>query len=244
MWRKNTVSVILPTYNEKGSIRRVIEEFYQTGVVDEVIVVNNNAVEGTSDEVAQTPAREVFESRQGYGSAIQRGLRESAGDLIVICEPDGTFLARDTLKLLAYSDDFEVVFGTRTTQVLIWKDANMGPFLKWGNWAVAKIMEFLFNTSTLTDVGCTMRLIKREALKKIENQFTVTGEHFGPEMMILTVLNRLKYIEIPVNYLPRVGKSSVTAHKGKTLKLALRMLSLILYYRFASWFGFKPDKNG
>ena len=235
MWRNDRVSVILPTYNEKESIRRVIDDFFQTGVVDEVVAVNNNASAGTSAEIGKTAAREVFESSQGYGAAIRRGLKEASGDLMVICEPDGTFLARDIVKLLAYADDFEVVFGTRTTQVLIWEGANMGSLMKWGNWAVAKLLELLFNTTTFTDVGCTMRLIKKEALGKIEGQFTVKGEYFGPEMMILVVLNGLRYIEVPVNYLPRVGRSSVTGHKGKTVILALRMISLILRYRVASW---------
>lgn len=243
MWQDKRVSVILPTYNEKDSIRRVIDDFFQTGVVDEVIVVNNNAAAGTSDEIGKTAAREIFESRQGYGAAIQRGLKESSGNLIIICEPDGTFLARDIVKLLAYADDFEVVFGTRTTQVLIWEGANMGSLMKWGNWAVAKLLEFLFNTTTFTDVGCTMRLIKKEALGKIEDQFTVNGEHFGPEMMILVVLNGLRYIEVPVNYLPRVGHSSVTGHKGKTVILAVRMIFLICRYRCASWFGVIPKKS-
>ena len=243
MWRDKKISVILPTYNEKDSIRRVIDDFFQTGVVDEVIVINNNAASGTSAEIGKTAAREIFESRQGYGAAIRRGLKESSGNLIIICEPDGTFLARDVFKLLAYADDFEVVFGTRTTQVLIWEGANMGSLLKWGNWVVAKLLEFLFNTTTFTDVGCTMRLIKKEALGKIADQFTVNGEYFGPEMMILVVLNGLRYIEVPVNYLPRVGCSSVTGHKGKTVVLALRMISLIFRYRVVSWLGVIPKKS-
>jgi glycosyltransferase involved in cell wall biosynthesis len=47
MWQGRAVSVILPTYNERASIRRSIEEFFETGVVDEVVVVNNNAAPGT-----------------------------------------------------------------------------------------------------------------------------------------------------------------------------------------------------
>ncbi len=54
MWHGRLVSVILPTYNERESIRRSIEDFFDTGVVDEVVVVNNNATHGTSDEVART----------------------------------------------------------------------------------------------------------------------------------------------------------------------------------------------
>ena len=74
VWRGNSVSVVLPTYNEKDSIRSVIRGFEAVGVVDEIIVVNNNAAPGTSEEVAPTSAREVVETRQGYGAAIRRGL--------------------------------------------------------------------------------------------------------------------------------------------------------------------------
>jgi len=49
MWKNKNVSVILPTNNEKDSIARGINDFFETGYVDEVIVVNNNAVEGTDD---------------------------------------------------------------------------------------------------------------------------------------------------------------------------------------------------
>src|SRR3970040_1923726 len=103
MWQGNTVSVILPTYNEKDSVKTAIEEFFGTGVVDEVVVVNNNAVPGTSEEVAPTRAVEVVEPKQGYGRAIQRGFREATGFYLVVCEPDATFLARDIHKLLAYA---------------------------------------------------------------------------------------------------------------------------------------------
>jgi len=137
----------------------------------------------TSEEVeaaaAQLPngtnLREIHEARQGYGFAIQRGLREATGDYIVISEPDGTFLGRDTFKLLAYVEDFDVVYGSRTARTFIWRGANMGAWLRWGNWGVAKLMEFLFNSTNLTDVGCTMRLVRRDALAQLENEFTIGG---------------------------------------------------------------------
>ena len=75
----------------------------------------------------------------------------------------------DINPTLLYSDDFDVVFGTRTTSIMISEGANMGWFLKWGNYAIAKLIEFLFNTSHLSDVGCTYRLIKRRAYEKIKN---------------------------------------------------------------------------
>jgi len=236
MWGNKTVSVIFPTYNEKYSIHACINELVDTGVVDEIVVVNNNAVAGTSEEIKKTKAREVFEPKQGYGYAIRRGFKEVSGDIIVISEPDGTFSGHDIRKLLAYSEDFDAVLGTRTTSVLIWKGSNMGVFLKWGNWAVAKLMEFLFNTTTLTDVGCTMKLIKKIGLDNIIDKFTVGGSHFGVEMMLLIILHKIKFIEIPVNYKPRVGESSVTGSRIKAFLLGITMIWTVLKYRILSIF--------
>lgn len=240
MWQGQTVSVILPTYNERDSIRQSIEDIQALDVADEILVINNNAAIGTSEEVAKTAAREIYEPRQGYGNAIRRGFREATGDLLIVSEPDGTFLGRDFLKLLAYADDFDVVYGSRTARMFIWRGANMGLFLRWGNWAVAKLVEFLFNSTNLTDVGCTMRLIHRQALHEIEPQITIGGSSFGPEMMILTILHGQKVIQIPVNYLPRVGESSVTGDFWKAFSLGMTMIGLVLRYRLRSWLGRKP----
>ena len=42
MWEGKKVSVVFPTYNEKDSIRQTIEDFFKSGLVDEIVVVNNN----------------------------------------------------------------------------------------------------------------------------------------------------------------------------------------------------------
>ena len=84
MWHGKTVSVALPTYNEKECIRACIEGFLETGVVEEVVVCNNNAVPGTSEEVAKTAAREVFEERQGYGWWCRKALVETTSELTVL----------------------------------------------------------------------------------------------------------------------------------------------------------------
>lgn len=237
MWFGKTVSVALPTYNEKESIRQVIDDFFDTNVVDEVVVCNNNAAPGTSEEIARTRAREVMESRQGYGWSCQKALGATKGDLIVLCEPDGSFEPADILKLLAYAQDFEVIFGSRTNSELIWTGANMGWFMKWGNWAVAKYMEFVFNTTILTDVGCTMRLVSRQVLDLIQPSFTVGGSHFGPEMMMLCLLSKARVIEIPLNYKQRVGQSMVTGNRWKAFQLGLTMIGLISSFRIRSMRG-------
>ena len=200
-----------------------------------MVVCNNNAVAGTSDEVAKTGAREVFETRQGYGWSCRKAMAEATGDLIVLSEPDGSFDARDIHKLLAYQSDFDVVLGTRTNRELIWTGANMGFLMKWANWGVGKYMEFLFNTTTLSDVGCTMRLITRPVLERIQPLFTIGDSHFGPEMMMLCVLSGARVIQIPVNYRERIGQSMVTGNQWVAAWLGLRMMVLITRLRLASW---------
>jgi glycosyltransferase involved in cell wall biosynthesis len=231
MWQGQEVSVVLMTYNERDSIRSVIEGFYETGVVDDVLVVNNNAHEGTIEEVETTSARQVFEPRQGYGHATRRGLVEADGDLIVLAEPDGTFLPSDIFKLLVFSEHCDAVFGTRTTRELIWQGANMEWFLRWGNWAVAKLIEALFNTSHLSDVGCTYRLFRRDLAHEIAERMRIGGNHAGPEMMLLALTMGARFVEIPVNYLPRVGYSAATGKPLTAIAIGIRMIGLILRFR-------------
>jgi glycosyltransferase involved in cell wall biosynthesis len=232
MWNNQTVSVILPTYTERDIIREVIEEFSSTGLVDEIVVVNNNAEPGTDEEVRKTSARIVYEKSQGYGWAIQRGLLEAKGELLIVCEPDGTFLGKDTIKLLAYSDDFEVVLGTRTTKELIWKGANMEFMLRWGNFWVAKMIEFLFNTSLLTDMGCTMKLISRKAYLRLKDYFSVGDLRFNAQLLLLLAIKKIRFLEIPVNYSHRTGRSTITGARIKAIRLGIRMMLLILQYFF------------
>jgi glycosyltransferase involved in cell wall biosynthesis len=225
------ISVIFPAYNEELNIRAAVEDFFLQGVVDEILVIDNNSRDRTAEEAQKTRARVILETKQGYGNALQRGLREASGDIIIMAEPDGTFVGKDMLKLLAYADDFEMVCGTRTTRELIWDEANMGWFLRTGNWVVAKMIQFLYDGPSLSDCGCTLRLIHRSALEQIQLHLTVGGSHFLPEMVVLALKHKIKMIEIPVNYRGRVGESKITGNIKGVLRTGFRMIGLILSYR-------------
>ena len=233
MYGDKTVSVVLPAYNEEQYIRAAVEDFARTGVVDEIVVVDNNSRDGTAAEAAHTTARVVRETVQGYGHALRRGLREATGDIIIMAEPDGTFIGRDVLKLLAYSEDFDMVCGTRTTRELVWEQANMGWFLRIGNWVVAKMLQLLHDGPSLSDCGCTLRLMHRKALLAFQDELTVGGSHFLPEMVILALRKNLAIIEVPVNYRGRVGESKITGNLKGTLRTGFNMIGLILRYRLS-----------
>ncbi len=235
MWQQKRVSVVFPAYNEASNIARAVKEFQAVGLIDEILVVDNNSSDGTGDLAAKAGARVVREQRQGYGNALQCGMREATGDLVILAEPDGTFMGKDIMKLLVYSDDFQMVMGTRTASLFIWQGANMGWFLKWGNWIVAKFLQVIFNGPALTDMGCTLRLLHRSALKKIVPNLTVGGSHLLPEIVTLALIARIPMVEISVNYCPRVGESKITGQIHRAFKVGFAMIGLVLWYRLTRW---------
>jgi glycosyltransferase involved in cell wall biosynthesis len=228
------VSVVLPAYNEEPGIEAAVREFAAIEAVDEVLVVNNRSTDRTEERAIAAGARVVREDdRQGYGAALTRGLRSARGEFIILAEPDGTFVARDVHKLLAYADEFDMVCGTRTTPQLIWDGANMGFLLRWGNTLLAKVIELAYGGPSLSDCGCTLRLIRQPAWAALDPHMTVTGSHFLPEMVILGLRLRLRMIEVPVNYRSRQGQSKITGTWRGTVTTALRMATLIVrHFRF------------
>jgi glycosyltransferase involved in cell wall biosynthesis len=240
MWEGRQVSIVFPAYNEEAGIAAAVRDFLACPAVDEVVVVDNNSRDRTAALAAAAGARVVTETRQGYGNALRRGLREARGDYVVLAEPDGTFVGRDVLKLLAYAADFDLVMGTRTTQELIWQEANMGWFLRVGNVVVAKLLQYLFGGPSLSDRGCTMRLIRREAAGRIRDGLTVGGSHFLPEMVVLVLLDGLRIIEVPVNYRGRLGESKITGSFKTTLRVGFNMIRLILGYRLRTLAWARP----
>ncbi|HEX2036901.1 MAG TPA: glycosyltransferase family 2 protein [Chloroflexota bacterium] len=236
MWQGQRVAVVFPAYNEEAGIVAAIEDFAAVGggaVVDEIFAVDNNSRDRTAELIESTPATYVLETRQGYGHALQRGMAEAAAsgaDLIILAEPDGTFAGKDVLKLLAFAEEFDLVLGTRTTPELIWQEANMGRFLRWGNWAVAKLLQVLFGGPSLSDCGCTLRLIHRRAYLAMRERFTVGGSYFLPEMVCLALLDGLRVVEVPVNYRGRLGESKITGSQRTAVRVGLHMIRLILTY--------------
>jgi glycosyltransferase involved in cell wall biosynthesis len=236
MWNGQSVGVVFPAYNEASNIAVAVADFRalkgadQSPLVETVVVVDNNSTDGTGDLALGAGAQVFIETKQGYGNALQRGLGEIDADIIVLCEPDGTFAARDIVKLLAYSDDFEMVCGTRTNPGMIWDEANMTWYLRLGNYFVAKVLEILYKTRSLSDCGCTFRLVHRDAARRIQPDLFVGASHFLPNMIIAAKMNGVEFIEIPVTYKGRTGESKITGSWPGMMKTGFSMVWLILTY--------------
>ena len=236
MYKNKSFSLVLPAYNEETHIKKNIESFLETKIFDEIIVVDNNSTDLTKIEIEKTDAKYLCEKIQGYGAALRKGMESSNGDYIVLCEPDSTFSAKDIYKFLAYIDDFDCIFGTRTTKSLIHKSAKMQFSLRIGNIVVAKLLEYMFLGPTLSDVGCTYKVLSREAYQRIKSDLKVVGSEFQPELMINLILKKIKILEIPVNYLEREGKSKITYNFTSSSVLALKMILLMFRLRIKSLF--------
>ncbi len=239
MWNRKTVSLIFPTYREKASIFSAIQEFDSTGYIDEIIVVDNNAEEGTESEVKKTRARLIKEPRQGYGRAIRTGIENTKSDLIIIAEPDGTFDSKDVVKLLAYSDDFEMVFGARTHVSLLDQTAEMSFLRRILNYLLGRMVNALFLCTRLTDIGCSLRITSRKSWAKIKPECKTENALFATEWLLMAAVKKIRFIEIPINFHKRVGRSSLTETFFDQAKWGI----LIFIFVLRSWFYYKVWKK-
>ena len=149
-------------------------------------------------------------------------------ELIIITEADQTFRVVDVPRLLKEVRKHHFVVGTRTATPYLEEGANMGLFLVVGNMAVAKLLGLLHGYPALTDVGCTLRVIRREMLEAILPELDAEGASFSPQMIVKVLDHGGKIKEIPVYYLIRIGEAKITTSKRKAFRTGLDMIKTIL----------------
>lgn len=235
------VVVAITAYNDAAATAHAVRDFYRQPSVIKVIVVDNNSTDQTAELAAAAGATVVRETRQGYGFACMRGLAEglncNEADVVLLTEGDGTFVAEDTFKFLAYIDHTDLVVGNRTVRGLVEPDSQMDHFFTWGNMAVAMLLRLrswdgrFLGPAGLTDVGCTFRAIRRDALARILPDLTVGGNHFSPHMLLVAVAHGLTVVEIPIRFRRRIGKSKGASRSfGAGLRVGLAMIWHILAF--------------
>src|ERR1700694_29131 len=236
------MAVAITAYNDAEATADAVRQFKSQPGVIEVIVIDNNSHDNTAELASVAGARVVRERRQGYGYACMSGLLEAArvtgAEVIVLTEGAGTFAGRDIRKFQAYIGQAEMVVGSRVTRELVEKGSQMDHFFTWGNIAVALLLRLrswdrqFLGTAGLTDVGCTFRAIRREALLRILPDLAVGGNHFLPHMMLVAPGRGVFIIEIPVTFRRRVGKSKGASQSlWKGLNVGLAMIWHIMTFR-------------
>jgi hypothetical protein len=234
--------VAITAYDDAVATAEAVRDFKHQPSVAEVIVVDNNSTDDTAVLAAAAGARVVREPRQGYGYACIRGLSESLkvanADVIVLTEGDGTFFAADLPKFLAYVGHSDLVVGNRVVRDLVDGDSQMDHFFTWGNMAVAMLLRLRFwdgrhlGPAGLMDVGCTYRVIRRDALERILPDLVVGGNTFSPHMLLVAIARGLSVVEIPIRLRRRVGQSKGASQSlWKGLQVGLAMIWHIMTFR-------------
>jgi glycosyltransferase involved in cell wall biosynthesis len=243
------ICVIIPAYNEEPVIEKVVKDFINQKNVESVFVIDNHSSDNTA-KIAERCGAEVIRKNKnmGYAHSCVLGLKKSLetnANIIALTEADGTYSGIDLEKMIPYIENVDMVIGTREIQVLSEKGNQNKTFYVWGNFLLAKLIQIKFfslqhmGVVSLTDVGCSYRCIRREALSKIIDQFThpETGEVvvkpksglFALFMTMTGIKNNLRVVEIPITFKKRIGISKTESDKtSKAIKYAIEFFWYIL----------------
>ena len=206
MYKNQTLSIILPALNEEKSISNFIEDLKKLNIFDEIICVDNNSTDNTKNQILKNNVTYLFEDKKGYGAAVKKGLNHAKTDLLMVSEPEGSFVAKDALVLLEKLDIFDAVFTSRTF------NEHMIFYLKYGNRLYAKFLSLLFNGPNLSDVGSSFRVFKKKNYDLFKDSLKYDGPEFQLELTINLFRQKLKITEIKIEHKPRIGKSHYTGN--------------------------------
>jgi dolichol-phosphate hexosyltransferase len=200
MQSKLSIGVVIPCYNEEDGVREVIGRM--PGVVDEIVVVDNNCTDRTAEVAASLGARVVAEKTPGYGAAYKAGLRAVQSDIVVTLDGDGTYppeeIPRLVQTLLEKRWDF-----LSACRFPLADPSAMGFSNQLGNRVLTVAAALLF-FKPIRDSQSGMWVFHRAALGRM--RLRSDGMAFSEEIKLEAVLRGLRFGEAFVPYGARVGE--------------------------------------
>jgi len=111
-----TVSVIVPAFNESASIEALVSGLRRAGSWHEILVVDDGSTDDTGRRAAQAGARVIRHPyNKGNGAAVKTGIRQATGGLVLILVADGQHHPSDAVRLVAGLNEYELVVGARSS---------------------------------------------------------------------------------------------------------------------------------
>ncbi|WP_207477563.1 glycosyltransferase family 2 protein [Arenibaculum pallidiluteum] len=226
------VSIVIPCYNERSSIREIVERVRSSNVPrKEIIIVDDCSVDGTRDilrtEIEPLVDRVIYHQRnQGKGAALRTAFAAATGDVVLIQDADLEYDPTDYPKLLGpiLNAGADVVYGSR----FVGGEAHRVVYF-WhmmGN-RFLTLLSNAFTDLNLTDMETCYKAFRREVIQSIR----IEEDRFGVEPEITAKLARKRYVfyEVGISYHGR------TYEQGKKIgvKDGFRALYCIAKYSLA-----------
>lgn len=220
------LSVIVPVYNEAGTIAQILEKINALEIDKEIIVVDDGSYDDTARilrDIKYLNLKIIYHTtNRGKGAAFLTGLSQAKGDFVIIQDADLEYDPGDYLKLLKTMENqaADIVLGARFTQ------GYRGAFIpRFGNRCLTGLLNLLFNAK-LNDCFTCYKLFRSHTVKNLN----LKAQNFDIEIEIIAkaINNKLRLVEVPVSYQPR------TYAQGKKIrwKDGIEAILSILKYRF------------
>ncbi len=230
MIEKKNIVVIIPAFNEENSVGNVLKDI-PNDLVSEVVVVNNNSNDNTRLNAQKGGATVLDEKRQGYGYACLKGIayvkeKTHKPDIVVFIDADYSDYPQEMTDLVKpiVEQDYDMVIGSRALGNR--ERGSMTPQQIFGNKLATNLMKLLYGIQ-YTDLG-PFRAIKFDKLLELEMKDTTYG--WTVEMQLKAAKQKMKIIEVPVNYKKRIGFSKVSGTVKGTIMAGYKIITTIFKY--------------
>ena len=204
MYKGQSITVIIPCLNEEQGVEKILRGM--PDFVDEIIVVDNNSTDRTSEVAASLGAKVIREDVRGYGRSYKRGFAAATSDLIVTLDGDHSYPVDALSYLLEAFLHLDVDF-LNASRFPVRNRRAMSFKHKFGNLVQSLVMSILF-FRWVRDSQSGMWVFRRTILKdmKLESD----GMAFSEEIKIEAVRNpRIRFGEISIQYSSRVGETKL-----------------------------------
>jgi len=213
------VSLVIPTLNEEEAIGSVLSDIPKN-IVDEVLVADSSS-DATPRIAMSFGAKVILEGRKGYGRALQSGVENSKGEIVVYMDGDYTYNPRDIPKIIKpiLSGKCDVVIGNRLNHMMYPKAMNI--LNRFGNSVISLFLSVTF-LRRINDTQCGLRAIRRRFLKELD--YRDYGMPYVTEQLIKLVKRGARIDNVAITYRPRVGETKLRAWTDglKIMKVVLR----------------------
>jgi glycosyltransferase involved in cell wall biosynthesis len=218
----DTLSIILPAYNEEASIANVLDGLREWRARAEIIIVDDASTDRTADIAEQAGVR-VLRHRinRGYGAALKTGIRAATGDVIVMMDADSEHNAGQIQSLIDALGDNDMVIGARD------KGSHAPLLRRPGKWLLFQVANYLAQTQ-IPDLNSGLRVFRKEVVKRFLH-ILPNGFSFSTTITLALYKAGYSIVYVPIITTPRIGSPSTVnpIRDGlNTLMLIIRIIAL------------------